>query len=255
MGMDTFAIAWLFVATAIGMLLAFECGYRLVHVGRRVECEKEASVSGISGAILGLAAFMLAFTFSMVADRYSARKDLVRQEANAIGTAYLRSDILPESERQKSQELLRLYVDNRLEAARSQEHILLQKNKIESVRIHHQLWDLAVVNARRDLNSDIGALYIESINNVIDIHELRVALVSSRIPVVIWGVLYILVLLGMISIGYQTAVSKSGRSWITMVLVLAFSLVITLIATLDHAQSAFIRVSQQPLVDVRETMQ
>lgn len=255
MWMDAVTTAGLFGATVIGMFLAFEFGYRIVSIGRRTECEKESSVSGISGVILGLAAFMLAFSFSIVADRYSTRKDLVRQEANAIGTAYLRTDVLPEADRLKSRELLRLYVDNRLEAARSQEHILLQKNKEESARIHNQLWSLVVTNAHRDLNSDMGALYMESINNVIDINELRVALIRSRVPVAIWSVLYILVLLGMISIGYQTAVSKSGRSWITLVLVLAFSLVIALIATLDHAQSVFIHVSQQPLVDVRAMMQ
>jgi hypothetical protein len=245
----------IFVATVIIMLIAFEFGFRLVIAIKRSGFEKESPVSAISASILGLLAFMLAFTFGIVTDRYNERKALVRQEANAIGTAYLRSDILPDAERNQSRELLKKHVEINLKAAHSQAHILQHECHEETERIHHQLWNLALVNARRDLNSDIGALYMEAINAVIDMHGLRVAVVEGRIPRAIWGVLYILVFLGMSSVGYQTAISGSKRSWMILVLALSFSLVIGLIASLDRPQTGFIHVSQKPLVDVLTTME
>ena len=92
---------------------------------------------------------------------------------------------------------------------------------------------------------------------MIDIHALRVAVaMQARIPAGIWLVLYVLVILGMIGIGYQTAIAESARrSWATPILAFAFSLVIVLIASLDRPQSGFITVSQQPLIDLRASME
>ena len=80
--------------------LALEAGYRLGRaMHRRLEEEKESPVSAIANAILGLAAFMMAFTFGIVWDRHDAKRTLVREEAIAIRTAWLRSDFLPETDR------------------------------------------------------------------------------------------------------------------------------------------------------------
>lgn len=80
------------------------------QLGRR----KRSPISSISGAVLGLARFMLAFAFGLVADRYDARKALVRADANAIRTTYVRADFLPEAERTEARRLLGVYLDQRL---------------------------------------------------------------------------------------------------------------------------------------------
>ncbi len=104
------------------MLAAIEVGYKLGQAARRrSEEEKESPVSAISGTILGLLAFILAFTFGIVSNRYDARKELVREDANAIRTAYLRSDFLPEADRVVAADLFRTYVDSRLAAVRSRD--------------------------------------------------------------------------------------------------------------------------------------
>jgi len=257
MRMDTVPIGALFVVTVIIMVIAMKAGHRLgAVVRRRSEDEKESPVSAKMGAILGLLAFILAFTFGIVTNRYDSRKELVRNEANAIGTAYLRSDFMSEPDRGKTKKLFREYLDTRIAAVVSRNLDTQHKALIESDRIQHQLWDMAVVNAFKDMNSDVAALYIDALNQVIDIHALRVAIgLQARIPVGIWLVLYILVILGMLGIGYQTAIAASARkSWTTPILALAFSLVIILIASLDRPQSGFIPVSQQPLVDLRASM-
>ena len=114
---------------------------------------------------------------------------------------------------------------------------------------------MAVTNARKDMNSDVAALYIESLNDVINVHALRIAVgLQARVPLGIWLVLYALVLLGMGAIGYQTAIAGSRRSWAMAVLAVSFSMVIALIAALDHPQSGYVTVSQEPLIDLRAAM-
>ena len=115
MRFDDIPIWVLFAATIIIVLLAIEAGYLLGRAAhRKTEDEKESPVSAIAGAVLGLAAFMLAFTFGIVWERYDARKGLVREDAVAIRTAWERSDFLPAMDRAEAKALLREYVDVRV---------------------------------------------------------------------------------------------------------------------------------------------
>jgi hypothetical protein len=253
--METIPVWMFLLATFIVITVAIEVGYRLGHVAhRRSEEEKESPVSAISAAILGLLAFMLAFTFGIVSERYDARKGLVREEANAIRTAFLRSDFLPEADRGEAANLLRKYVDGRLSAVRSGDLGQLKVALAEAERIQRRLWAMAVANARLDMNSDVAALYIESLNEMINFHALRVAVGLQRIPAGIWQALCILVILGMVGVGYQTAIAGSRRSWSMPIMAFSFSLVIALISSLDRPFSDLIRISQQPLEDVRAGM-
>jgi hypothetical protein len=257
MTMATIPVGVIFVATVIAVVLAMEAGFRLGRqVRQRSEDEKESSVSAIAGAILTLAGFMLAFTFGISSDRLQDRKTLVREEANAIGTAWRRSDFLPEPDRAEAAELFRKYVDDRLDATQLHDLSQMQELLAESSRIQRHLWDTAVKNARKDMNSDVAALYIESLNELIDIHEVRVAVaLHPQIPGIIWLVLYALVILGMIAIGYQTAITGSARrSRAVSLLAVSFSLVIALIAVLDRPQSDLIGVPQGPLIDLRASI-
>lgn len=247
----------IFVATIIGVVLAIEAGFRLGRQFRQSpEDENESSVSVIAGAILTLAGFMLAFTFGISSERLQDRKTLVREEANAISTAWLRSDFLPEPDRAEAKRLLRKYVGDRLEAVQADDLNQVQKDLGEFSRIQRQLWDTAVKNARKDMNSDVAALYIESLNELINIHTLRVAIaLHAQIPGIIWWVLCALVILGMMAIGYQTAITGSARrSHAVSLLAVSFSLVIALIAALDRPQSDFLKVPQAPLLDLRDSM-
>jgi hypothetical protein len=222
----------------------------------RSKNEKETAVSTTVGAILGMLAFFLVFTFGDVYHRYESKKDLVRQEANSIRTTFMRSDFLPEKEQHDACTYLIKYVDLRLEAVKTRDMGLIKKALNESVRIQNRLWNMAAVNARRDMNSPVFALYIESLNDMINLNAMRVAVgMQVRIPNGIWLVIYILIILTMFSIGYQTAVTGSSRrSWVMSIMVLAFSLIIFLIASLDRPEAGFITVSQQPLIDLRTWM-
>lgn len=254
--MDTLPI-WLFYVITVALVFAaIEAGYRLgQNVYRSPQEEKESPVSAISGAILGLLAFILAFTFAIVNDRYDARKGLVREEANALRTAYSRAEFLPEPDHSEAASLLREYVGVRLAVVENGDMDKIEAALSEADRIQRRLWNMAVANAREDMNSDVGSLYFESLNEVTNLHWMRVTVgIETRIPIVIWVVLYALVILGMFGVGYQTGITGSQRTWATVVLALAFSLVLALVVEMDRPNSSFINVSQQPLEDLQVWM-
>jgi hypothetical protein len=119
-----------------------------------------------------------------------------------------------------------------------------------------QLWDGGVANAQRDVQSEVAALYVDSLNSVGDIQALRVAVaLQSKIPPGIWVALLALMTFAMIAVGYQTAIARSRRTWLIVLLALSFSSVVTVIAVLDNPESGYLTVSQQPLIDVQTSMQ
>ena len=257
---ELMAVGIFFIGCVALVMLSIEGGYRLGRLMHaRSEDEKESPVGAIAGSVLGLVAFMLAFTFGIVAERYEARKGLVREEGNAIRTAWLRSDFLPENDRTEAARLLREYLDARLQAVIAAQSGVSSPEDVAAIlanaaRSHKLLWDMAVANARKDMNSDVAALYLESLNDVIGIHASRVAVgMQQRIPAPIWYVLCGLTVCGMALIGYQTGIAGSKRSWAIPFLAASFSMVVALIASLDRPDG-FLKVSQRPLMDLLDTM-
>jgi hypothetical protein len=117
----------------------------------------------------------------------------VREDAVALRTAWQRSDFLPEPDRAEAKTLLRQYVDLRVQYAEEgtldPEHV--KRFLAETQHIQDRLWIMAVANARQDMNSDVAALYIESLNEVNGIHASRVAVgIQARVPSEIWLMLY-----------------------------------------------------------------
>jgi hypothetical protein len=240
------AVFLLFVATVMAAVTA-GCRIGLLR-SRKGGGEPEGPAGSVVGAALGLLAFMLAFTFGITAGRLDTRKQLLLDEVNAIGTAALRAQLLPEPHRSECRALLRAYVAGRAAITPA----TLPQMIREAEGIQSELWAHAVALARADMNSDIGALFAEALNEVFDLHTSRVTVGGKyRIPPMIWGVLIALTVLSMAAVGYQFGVL--GRTGVAFHLVLAvsFSLVVTLIADLDRGTSSLLKVSQQPMVDLQ----
>lgn len=248
--------AW-FAGTVAVILLSVEGGFELGRQSaRRSPDEKESPAAAIGGAVLGLVAFMLAFTFGIASGRFDARKELVRDDAAAIRTSWLRADFLSEPERAEVKRLLAEYLDARVAFAESGDMGRLAELRAASTAQQKRLWEHAVANGRRDLNSDVGALFIEAINDLINTDAERIAVgAETRIPVGIWLILYALSVLGMMAMGYQAGIAGSRRSRTSVILAVAFALVITLIAGLDRPDTPFASVTQKPLRDVRTFME
>lgn len=247
----------LLLTTFLLVVLSIELGYRVgAAIKRRRQVESESTVSSISGYVLALLAFIIAFTFGITTDRYQARKELVREEANLLRTAWMRAEFLPDTDRMEAKNLIREYTSLRLEVTKSFNPDKFKLALIETNMIEHRLWEMAVLNARKDMNSDVAALYIESLNDVANINASRVIVgLHTRIPEGIWEVLLLLTLLAMFSVGYQTAIVGSRRSWATIIMALSFSLVIVMIETLDRSHSSLIPVSQFPMEYLLQSME
>jgi len=254
--MDEVPLWLLFILTTLLILLAIEGGYRIGRVARRRSPdEKEAPVGAIVGTVLALLAFMLAFTFGIVSDRYDLRKHLVREHAAAISTSYARADVLPEPERSEAKALYVEYIALVIEAADMDSVENLPAVIGRSQAIQQQLWDMAFEHVRLGDDSAVSALFLESINVMGDLSAERISVaIETRIPNGIWFVLYALVTLGMMAVGYQTAIAESRRTLAMLVLAFSFAVVFIVIAALDNPERGYLPVSQKPLINVQSQM-
>ncbi len=253
--MDFLPLWALFALVMVFSILSIEAGHRLGKLrSKRGNVEAEGKHSeGMVQATLALLAFLLAFTFGVASERFNERRNLVIQEANAIGTTYLRADFLPGQAKKEVQDLLRAYVNLRITRVESMEDL---KERVKKAgQIQNDLWKQAVLNGKADLNSDIGALFVTSLNEMIDIQSSRLTVnVYSRVPDSVWGSLFLMMFLGLASIGYQTGLSGS-RSWTTiLILVLSFAIVISMIADLDRPREGFLKANLKPFQDLAESM-
>jgi len=251
--MDDLPLWGLFAATIVVVGLSIEAGYGLGQYRRRSsEEEKKAPVGAIVGATLGLLAFILAFTFGMAAVRFDARRQIVVEEANAIGTTYLRAGLLPDGRGLKTRKHLTEYVDARLEVVQTGD---IEKALRRSDELHRELWKEAETHGQQHPNSIVVGLFIQSLNETIDIHAKRAFIaVQNRLPGVLWGVLYLVTILTMAGVGYYEGLSNSKRSLALAVLVLTFAAIMSLVADLDRPQEGLLKVSQQTMIDLRNTM-
>jgi hypothetical protein len=251
--LDALPLWALLVATLVVALLSFEGGF---WVGRRwsqrSEQEQEIVVRGLVGGMLGLEAFMLAFTFGAAAAHFDARRQAVLDEANTIRTAYLRADFLPEPHRAEIRNLLREYVDIRLEGVRSGK---IEQAIARSEELHDQLWLQATASREKTTSPAFAVQFIQSLNEIFALHSRRViAGLEFRIPNIIWIVLYAITALAAASIGYHSGLTGRNRPLVAMAIILAFSAVILLIEDLDRPLNGFLEVSQQALVDLQRKM-
>lgn len=242
----------LFIVILLVVLLSVECGYRLGKYRRgRQEQEKEAPVGTMVGATLGLLAFILAFTFGLAAARFDTRRQVLLDEANAIGTTYLRAGMLPERGEQ-IRALLRDYVSTRLDAVRSGK---VTEGILQSENIQQHVWTEAEAVAEKNPNSIVIGLFVQSLNEMIDLHAKRVqAGVRSRIPGAIWLSLFAVAALSLATMGYHAGLSGTRRSLAIIAVAVTFSVVIELIADLDRPQEGVVNISQQALLDVQRSM-
>lgn len=241
-----------FLVALLLLLLAAEGGYRLSRVlQRRRPDRSEVSVGALSGATLALLAFLLAFVTSASVNSLTARRQAVVAEANAIGTAYLRAGYLPAPYAAESRQLLRDYVDVRVQATNRADapQILAQ-----SEEIHGELWARAEALARAD-SSPTLALYIGSVNEIIDLNtdRLNVSLVA-RVP---WDLvlgLFLMAILALGLVGLHAGYAENRNLIALTTFVFTLSVVFLLIVDLGRSNSGLLQVSQQAMLDLQRSI-
>jgi len=258
---ESLPVLAIYIGISLVILLSCEIGFQLGNKYRN-EQDKEAmsSLGPMVSGLLGMLAFVLALTFSMTTTHHSARKQSVLDEANAIGTAYLRSDLLDKKYGHKIKKLLIEYVDIRVKAVDDIRIKGLSKTDIDalltrSVTIQQLLWaegSSAAIN-NTSLNT---TLMIEALNSVIEMHEKRVtAGLRNRIPTSVWFAVFGICILAMITVGTHIGFSGKRRLVAVIPLSMAFSSLIVLAVDLNRPEKGTIMVGQQAMINLQNKMQ
>ena len=249
--LDILPLWLLLIVVLLIVLLSVEGGYRLGQRAGRPGLEQDTPLDEMVVATLGLLAFLLAFTFGLAAARYDTRRQLLLDEANAIGTTYLRAAMLPERG-DEIQTLLRQYVDTRLEAMRAHD---LPREQQRAEALQQQLWSRTVPLAKQAPQSVILGRFVESLNELIDLYAKRhTADARNRIPLSIWLSLYGVTILAFGLLGYHAGLVSTRRSPAILPVAITFAVVIWLIADLDRPHEGTLTLNQQALVDLRQSM-
>lgn len=251
--LDDVSLLVLVPALFLVTLAFYEIGYRIgAWRERRAAGEVSGPTGMIVGSILALMAFLLAIATGMAADRYDARRALVLQEANAIGTTLLRAGYLPEPHSAQLEALLREYVPLRIVEDQDD----LQSRIDRSVEIHDEMWTIAEELARDSGERPVVAIFIESLNETIDLHQSRItAGLYARVPPTVIWLLVLGVVFGVGMVGYNAGLTGRRSIISAVVLAVVLSAVLALVVDLDRPSDGLIRTSQQPLIDLRESLE
>ena len=251
---DQFPIWVVYLVTVAVVLVAAEIGFRLgMWLQRRDPSSGKTPMTGaVVGGMLGLMAFLLAFTIGIVVNQHNGRKAMVVTEANAVGTAYLRAGFLGEPDRDSSRDLLREYIEVRLAAVA--DPTLLEATVKRSEEIHSQLWSIVEDNVSQGLESDTMALFVDSINEVIDVHTLRLAAVDLRLPRLLGLVLYAATVLSFLLVGVASSADGKRDPLAILLFALAFVVVLMIVVDLDRPQQGILTVSQTAMQDLLRSM-
>jgi hypothetical protein len=252
--LDRFPIWVVYLGTVAAVLVAAEIGFRVgLWLQRRDPDSGKAPITGtVLGGMLGLMAFLLAFSIGIVINQHNGRKAMVVTEANAVGTAYLRAGFLDEPDRTSVRDFLREYVEVRLAAAA--DAALIESTVTRSEEIHNQLWSIVEDNVRQGQESDVMALFVSSINEVIDVHSLRLAAIDLRLPRLLGVVTYAATLLSFLLVGIANSADRKRDFFAILLFALAFVAVLMLLVDLDRPQQGLITVSQTALSDLLRQM-
>jgi hypothetical protein len=252
-----FADQWRVILTVSLTLLAMaEIGYRQ---GLRLHLSgdeaRRSQIATIQGAVLGMLGLLLGFSFAMAVERYDTRRQLVLEEANSIGTTFLRASFLPDAHRIEVENLLRRYVDSRLafyEAGNDEAKIAQAEQR--AGEIQRALWTHAVV-AGREAPSPLLATFVNSLNDTIDLDATRLAAFRNTVPGVVWILLMTVAACGCWAGGYGSGAGGRRVPFATAVLPLLIAVVITLIADIDRPRRGLIAISQQSMLDLQRSLQ
>jgi CDP-diglyceride synthetase len=240
-------------------LIIMEIGRRFGK--RRLADDPEGARAGagaVEGAVFALFGLLIAFTFTSAASRYETRRDLMVQHTNAIGTAWLRLDLLPAEVQLPLRKDLRLYVDAILKVhQQAGDRKAVDQTMAYLGKLQDDIWKLAETAASRDGRPQVATLVLPTLNEMFDLTASRYAASRFHVSLVILWFLVFLSLLAALLAGYAMASAKS-RNWLHMILfALLISLTLYVIFDFEYPRHGVIQLDQADRIylELRETMQ
>jgi uncharacterized membrane protein (Fun14 family) len=241
---------------ALMVLAMHACCFLGMASRERVSESSKDQINTIQASLLGMLALLLGFTFAIALERFGGRSSAIVHEANAIGTAYLRTSLLPEAVRADSRRAVRDYTDLRARMAKVTGASPEARTalRLEAVRTHDSLWALAVQAARLDPNPVTTGLFVQSLNEMIDAYASTVAEVDRHVPEFVLFLLYGAFVVSGGVIGYASGLAGHRPARVTYLMVVVIALLLYMVMDLDRPGRGVIRVSVQSLLDLQAGM-
>ncbi len=237
------------------MAIAAAFGY---YFGKRkhdsINEPSRSQITTIQSGVLGILALLTGVSLSMALSRFDTRKQLVLEESNDIGTAYLRTKLLPEPYASETAALIRDYVDTRLEFYYAgHNYTKVKRASKKSSDIQNELWSKAVA-ASKIQQTIVTGLFIQSLNAVIDDHTKRVIAMENRVPEIIFHLIIFVAIIAMAVTGYGCGTAAYRSVGLIIAAIILIASVTLVIIDLDRPRRGLIKVSQSAMENLRDSM-
>lgn len=237
------------IVLGLALLVVVELGFRFGRRRQKAAADTRSMVSALVAVLVTLLGLLLGFSFSMVESRFAERKAIVIDEANAIGTAYLRAKLLSDPHGRNLQQDLRHYVNVRLEPDTLE---TLERAIRDSEIRHRQMWAAMAAVATAHPSSEIAGRAMAALNDVIDLHTTRVTVAfHQRLPRPIMIVLLLISVISMGLLGYWTGLEGRRASPAVIAVVASITLAIVMVNEIDDP---LFQVSQSAMRDLQQMM-
>jgi hypothetical protein len=241
-----------------GMLALLETGRRLGV--RRLTADPEGArqgVGAVEGAVFGLLGLLIAFTFSGAASRFDARRQLVVEEANNIGTAWQRLELLPSDASGELRELFRQYLDARIATYQKLPDLAAARAELaHSIQLQGQIWTNAVGACRDAGSQPAHMLLLPALNDMFDIVTTRTEAATIHPPLIIFAMLGVLALASALLAGFGMAGARS-RAWVHIIALAAvMALAVYVIMDIEFPRLGLFRMdgADRVLIELRAGM-
>ncbi|MDT6963143.1 MULTISPECIES: hypothetical protein [unclassified Cupriavidus] len=244
--------AILFVVLLVVLAIAVAIGSLLLRRFRPIPADSRDDFNIIQGATLTLLALLIGFTLSMAVGRYDQRKNLEEEEANAIGTEYLRAQFLDAQAAERARTLLASYLAQRIEYYQTRDDDALRQIAAATARTQDEMWAV-VRDAGLKTPTPITALTVSGMNDVINSQGYTEAAWLNRIPVAAWGLMVGIAFFSSLMQGYG---ARNARPQLGLLLILPLTVAVSLalIADIDSPRGGLIRVKPQNLLNLQGSL-
>ncbi len=236
----------------VGIVAAHEIGFRLGSLTRSADEPFDHQVALVRTSTAALVAFLVGFAFSGAASRFIDRLDIIVKEANALGTAYLRADVIAEPERGELKTALKEYTADRVTLLSREGSSEIENLLAKVSGLHKRMWTSAIKGTQD--NAPLMAVVLPPINEVIDLHSVHLAMARRHLPIPIMALLLGAAAIGVGMIGFGNG--RLGRRFSVLDAVYGVVLALALWMTidLDYPSIGVIRPSNLPVVETLANM-
>ena len=241
-----------FVLSFFGMSLSVLIGASFLRRRRRLEDDMREDFGVIQAATLTLLGLIIGFTFSMAMNRYDQRKNYEAAEANAIGTEYVRADLLPAADAARVRELLKNYLDQRVLFYTATNEQQIPQINDRTAQLQTELWSVVLATASAQPTPTV-ALVVAGMNDVLNSQGYTQAAWWNRIPNAAWVLMAVIAAFCNVLIGYGSRNVKAERLML-LILPLVVTMAFFLIADIDSPRNGVIRVHPHNLISLVESL-